>query len=110
VLLLLIPAVLALLATREDGALYRPQRGAAVDTPLRGLIALLAMVVRLQVGAEGVVRTFFTVHLDARLHVRRHHNGVEPGVGGRYVIRPKLRLSAVRRALSHAHLTQIARC
>jgi hypothetical protein len=33
-----------------------------------------------------VVRTFFDAYLEACLHVRRHHNGVEPGVGGRYVV------------------------
>jgi hypothetical protein len=48
-MLLLIPAVRALLVTREDGAPYRPQRG-AIDTPLLGLIGLLATTVLLQVG------------------------------------------------------------
>jgi MFS family permease len=66
---LLIPAVLALLATREgDVARAADRRTAAGRAPV-GVIALLAVVLLLQVGGEGAARTFFNVYLDVHLHV-----------------------------------------
>jgi MFS family permease len=66
---LLIPAVLALLATHEGGAARAAERRTAASRAPVGVIALLAVVLLLQVGGEGAARTFFNVYLDARLHV-----------------------------------------
>lgn len=76
---LLIPAVLAMWATREvsvsvststsanAGDMQEPAPEA--DTAPFDLITLLALVVLLQVAGGGVARIFFNVYLDAGLHI-----------------------------------------
>jgi predicted MFS family arabinose efflux permease len=65
--LLLIPALLALLDTRETIAV-RTRKGKDQTGPAPlGLIAIVALVVLLGAAGEGVARTFFNVYLDAGL-------------------------------------------
>lgn len=66
---LLIPAVLSLVLTREpEGAPVREATPDAAPAPV-GPIAVLALVVLLQTYCMGVVQVFFNVHLDADLGV-----------------------------------------
>ncbi len=68
---LLIPAVLAMLATRE-GSAGQAQGTVAEEIGRRapfGLIAIMSLVMLLRVAGEGATRTFFNVYLDASLHV-----------------------------------------
>jgi len=65
---LFIPAVLALLGTREVGRAEAQERVTEADPAPWGLIALLALFGLLRMGGEGATYTFFNVYLDDGLH------------------------------------------
>ena len=66
---LLIPAVLALLATREVTTLDAPAAEREAGPAPYGLLAVLGSVVLLRSGAVGAMESFFNVYLDADLRL-----------------------------------------
>jgi MFS family permease len=66
--LAVLPGLLALRGTRVEPPAARPADYIASRAPNR-LIAQIALAISLQVGAEGVVITFFNVYLDRGLQV-----------------------------------------
>jgi MFS family permease len=65
--LLLMPAVLLMLATREVSIERRQETLSEEGYAPFGLIFLMALIMLLRVAGEGVARTFFNVYLDAGL-------------------------------------------
>ena len=79
---LLIPGVLALLATRKV-VTGGPEAIAGEASPLPfGLIALVALTYLLRSAGEGVVMTFFNVYMDAGLHASTALIGTVMALGG----------------------------
>ena len=79
--LLLIPSVLAIVATREGHAQPIKERQAKGEaSPLR-LIAFLTLVRLLVVTGVGTLFTFFNVYMDAGLQISTVHIGVLSAVG-----------------------------
>jgi MFS family permease len=74
--LLMIPAVITILATRDVSTEQRDEKATEVAPAPYILITILAVVVLLQVAAEGAPRTFFNVYLDAGLQVPTSKIGV----------------------------------
>jgi MFS family permease len=74
--ILMIPAVLIMLPTRDVSDVQKDETVAKATPPPYGLITILALVVLLQVAAEGAPRTFFNVYLDADLKVPTGQIGV----------------------------------
>jgi MFS family permease len=79
--ILMIPAVLTILATRDVSDVQKDETVAEATPAPYGLITVLALVVLLQVAAEGAPRTFFNVYLDAGLKVPTAQIGVLAAVG-----------------------------
>jgi len=79
--LLVIPSILALLATREAKAEQAQETVDKKGTAPFGLIVLVAFILLLQVAGEGVVRTFFNVYLDASLNMPTARVGVIAAFG-----------------------------
>jgi MFS family permease len=77
----LIPAVVAMLATREISPAYAEETVAEAGPAPYGLIALMALVALLQMAGEGAARIFFNVYLDAGLHVPTAQIGVLSAAG-----------------------------
>jgi MFS family permease len=65
---LLVPALLTLVASRPDLTSSRTTSISPGAMPL-GIMALMALIIFLQAGGEGIVRTFFNVYLDEGLQV-----------------------------------------
>jgi MFS family permease len=65
----LIPAVLAMLATKKKIPTQTEEIVVEVNPAPYGLIAFMSLVVLLQVAGEGAARSFFNVYLDADLHM-----------------------------------------
>jgi predicted MFS family arabinose efflux permease len=66
---LYVPGLLALLATRGEGAASEPANsGGAARAPL-GFIVVFGVVALLRMTATGVVQSFFNVYLDSELHL-----------------------------------------
>ena len=93
---LLIPAILAVLATHEVRARPVPERQVEVGSSPFGLIALLTLVRLLVVMGVGAIFIFFNVYLDAGLHIATTQIGALSAAG---------RLLAVPAALTVPLLT-----
>ena len=79
--LLLIPTVLAIVATREAHAQPAAEKQTKEEaSPLR-LIALLTLIRLLVVTGVGTLFTFFNVYMDAGLHISTVHIGVLSAIG-----------------------------
>ena len=66
---LLIPGVLALMATRETDEEHPPEKTCDAGPAPLGPIAFIALVLLLQTACMGVVHTFFNVYLEVDLEV-----------------------------------------
>ena len=79
--LLLIPSVLAIVATREGHAQPQKERQAKAEpSPVR-LIAFLTLIRLLVVTGVGTLFTFFNVYMDAGLHISTVHIGMLSAIG-----------------------------
>jgi MFS family permease len=79
--LLLVPALLALLDTREAIVVRTRKEGAQTGPVPLGLIAIVALVVLLGAAGEGVARIFFNVYMDAGLGLPIAQIGVLAAAG-----------------------------
>jgi MFS family permease len=79
--LLLIPSVLAIVATREGHTQPIKERQAAGEASPLKLIAFLTLVRLLVVTGVGTLFTFFNVYMDAGLQISTVHIGVLSAVG-----------------------------
>lgn len=79
--LLLIPSVLAIVATHEGHTQPIKERQAKSEASPIKLIAFLTLVRLLVVTGVGTLFTFFNVYMDAGLHISTVHIGVLSAVG-----------------------------
>ena len=79
--LLLIPSVIAIVATREGHAQPLKERQAKEEASPVRLIAFLTLIRLLVVTGVGTLFTFFNVYMDAGLHISTVHIGVLSAIG-----------------------------
>ena len=79
--LLLIPSVIAIVATREGHAQPTKERQAKEEASPVRLIAFLTLIRLLVVTGVGTLFTFFNVYMDAGLHISTVHIGVLSAIG-----------------------------
>ena len=79
--LLLIPSVIAIVATREGHAQPQKERQAKEEASPVRLIAFLTLIRLLVVTGVGTLFTFFNVYMDAGLHISTVHIGMLSAIG-----------------------------
>lgn len=79
--LLFIPAIVALCFVRTEEVTVLPAPEGKADRPPYALVTLIGIIMFLVVAGEGPTRTFFTVYLDAELHVPTWLIGIISGIG-----------------------------
>ena len=79
--LLLIPSVIAIVATHEGHAQPTKERQAKAEASPVRLIAFLTLIRLLVVTGVGTLFTFFNVYMDAGLHISTVHIGVLSAIG-----------------------------